>query len=223
MRHVLVVDGEAEVCRVVRAALERSADCRVSIALDGRTAISLLDPPAPDLVILDAALPVVSGIVLAQRAAGRGIPFILATDNDQMMRFLVDGGVRPLRKPFRVAVLVHEVETALRDAAADAPRLRANLDALARNPALAALTERCRAACATKRRAEGPGRTAPRKRSPLEDDPDTVRAAFSMIENFGADAAGVAERRAVSAGNEEASKRWLEVARAIRELKSDRG
>lgn len=219
MQSVLVVDDEAHVCGLVQSALERNPAYRVTVALDGREAISLIDASRPDLLILDAVLPGLSGIELAELASARSIPVIIATGHDDMARALEDRGWPLLRKPFRIATLMHEVEDALGKSEINRQRVRQSLARHARSRGeLLEVLRRHRRPPPLRARVE-----EPRPQAPVQEDSDTLRAAFHMIENFGARAAAVAERRARNATADEVSKRWLHVARAIRRLRPDPG
>ena len=215
MRHVLVVDDEAEICRLVQMGLEREGAYRVTTVRDGGAVVSLIDRVRPDFLILDAVLPGLSGVDLAELAVDRGIPFLVATGHNDLARLLLDEGWPVLKKPFRMATLIRDVEAAIRDGAASAERVRASCARPGRLRALQTLVRRHREPCAAP---AAPVRETQKKRALLEEDPDTLRAAFHMIENFGGRAADVAERRAQGASNEEVTKRWLLVARAIRKL-----
>lgn len=208
VQHVLVVDDDADLCRLVQAALERGGACRVSSALNGRDALSLLEEPQPDLVIADAVLPGLSGIELAELAAARGIAVLLVTDNDDAARAAQSAGWPLLRKPYRPATLRQDIGAALREAGANEGHPSASLAPPAGEP---------RPTGPAPRRARGSN--DPQLRSLLEEDPDTVRAAFHMIENFGERAAGVADQRARSASADDVAQRWFQVARAIRKLR----
>lgn len=222
MRSVLVVDDEAHVCGLVQTALERDSAYRVTVALDGAAAVSLLEAERPDLLISDALLPGMSGIELAELAFARRIPVIMATGHDDMARALQHGGWPLLRKPFGVAALLHEVEDALGQSEANHRRVGLSLAHHSRSRReFMELLHRHR----EPPRPDPPAapRAAPPRRQSLHEDSDTVRAAFSMIENFGDRAAAVAERRAGNAAAEDVTKRWLNVARAIRKLRPEPG
>lgn len=76
--HVLVVEGEVATARRLRIALALEGYDVVVVA-DGHSALALIDGAAPDLMILDAAAPVVNGIEATRRirAAGLDIPIIM--------------------------------------------------------------------------------------------------------------------------------------------------
>ncbi len=56
----------------------------------------------------------------------------------------------------------------------------------------------------------------------MSADPDTIRAAYHMIENHGARAALVAEQRSANSASGEAAATWERVARAIRKIEDNR-
>ena len=193
----------------------------MTVALDGIAAVSLIETARPDLLISDAVLPGMSGIELAELAFARRIPVIMATGHDDMARALEHGGWPLLRKPFRIAALLQEVEDALGQSEANRQRVSLSLAHHARSRAeIQEVLRRHREPPQPPREAAS---EPPPRRPLVHEDSDTVRAAFNMIENFGARAASVADRRARNATAEDVTKRWLHVARAIRTLKPDPG
>src|SRR5689334_15690979 len=105
-RHILVVDDRPEVGEVVRRGLEELGHYRVSSATTGEEALPFFDMDRPDLVVLDAVLPGMSGIELAARAVCREIPVLLITGELAMETRLERVGWPHLRKPFRLDVLL---------------------------------------------------------------------------------------------------------------------
>jgi len=206
VRHVLIVDDEAEICRTVKVALERDGAFRVSFALNAREAIPLLEEPPPDLVIIDPILPGIAGMELAELALGRRIAVLLTTGDGDRAQALQQDGWMVLRKPFDLVTLRQDVAAALRGVEA-APVLPAEPPAQGpgerRDP----------------RRDPRAAATDAQTRSLLEEDSDIVRAAFHMLENFGDRAAQVADQRARDASAADVAKRWVDVARAIRKLR----
>ncbi len=69
MRHVLFVDGQPELRGVAQRALAASGTYRVSCAGGGDQALPVLERNRPDLVVVDAAIPGLSGIDLVAHAA----------------------------------------------------------------------------------------------------------------------------------------------------------
>src|SRR6185503_14351412 len=68
---VLVVEDEQDIAGLIKHALEREAAVDVEIAASGDTALKSVTEDAPDLVILDLNLPVVSGIEVCRNPRGR--------------------------------------------------------------------------------------------------------------------------------------------------------
>ena len=112
-RHIMVVDDRAEIGQVVQIGLEELGHYRVSTAISGDQALPLLDRDRPDLVVLDAVLPGMSGIELAVHAVQRDIPVLLMTGEGTMQARLVKAGWPHLRKPFHLKDLVAEVEATI--------------------------------------------------------------------------------------------------------------
>ena len=61
MKTILVVDDEPKITQLVRDYLER-AGFSVSVAHDGKRALSLAKTEKPDMVILDLGLPQLDGL-----------------------------------------------------------------------------------------------------------------------------------------------------------------
>jgi DNA-binding NtrC family response regulator len=110
MQHILVVD-EQRVCARVAAALTPSY--RVSPAKDGESAIKLLDHDRPDLVLLEAALPGMSGVELAAQVVGRGLPAIVTSRDSGICARLDRLGWPYLPKPFEIDALLYMVRETL--------------------------------------------------------------------------------------------------------------
>jgi len=67
---VLIVDDDKEIVRVLRAYLEQ-ADCQVSVAYDGRTAMGILAHEQPDFIVLDLMLPDKDGLDITRHIRSR--------------------------------------------------------------------------------------------------------------------------------------------------------
>ncbi|MDX2137106.1 MAG: response regulator transcription factor [Chloroflexota bacterium] len=68
--HILVVDDDKEIVRVLRAYLEQ-AEYRVSTAYDGQTALAILAHDHPDFLILDLMLPDKDGLDITRHLRTR--------------------------------------------------------------------------------------------------------------------------------------------------------
>jgi CheY-like chemotaxis protein len=130
MPHVLVVDDYPGVCPVLQHALESLPDYRVSAAVSSDEVLPLLDRDPPDLIVLDALMPGMSGIELAADASQRGIPVILMTGEAQASEELTASGWRHLQKPFRVDALLAEVHAVLAEAEQTVAMVQASLQRL---------------------------------------------------------------------------------------------
>ena len=129
-RHILVVDDRAEIGQVVQIGLEEIGHYRVSTAISGAEALPLFDRDRPDLVVLDAVLPGMSGIELAVHAVQRDIPVLVMTGEGAMHARLENAGWPHLRKPFHLKDLVAEVEATIARQREHMACIRASLDRL---------------------------------------------------------------------------------------------
>ncbi len=121
MAHILVVDDEPEIVKLVSRLMEGRGH-RVTIARDGQEAV---ERERPDLLIIDLNLPKVDGFEVTKRlraaAATHGLPIVMMTaafptviDAD---RGLTAGADEYVVKPFLREVLLHNVERLLAKAA----------------------------------------------------------------------------------------------------------
>ncbi len=115
---VLVVDDDALIRDTLATALTDEGYA-VRVAPDGRAALQTLQEWLPDLIVLDLMMPVMDGHAfrVAQRDldSASHIPVIVlsATHNVQA-RAAALGASAVLPKPFDLAILLDEVERALR-------------------------------------------------------------------------------------------------------------
>lgn len=130
MPHILVVDDYPGLNATLHEGLASLTTCRVSCALTSNEALPLLDRDRPDLLVLDALMPGISGIDLADAATGRGIPVILMTGDHGLSEALTASGWRHLRKPFRFDALLAEVNAVLAEAAQNVAMVRSSLQRL---------------------------------------------------------------------------------------------
>jgi putative two-component system response regulator len=110
MQHVLVVDHPS-ICAKIEIAL--APTYRTSAARDGEDAIRLLDRDLPDLVLLEAALPGMSGVELAAHVVERGLPAIVASPEPAICARLDRLGWPYLRKPFAADILLGAIRETL--------------------------------------------------------------------------------------------------------------
>ncbi len=112
---ILVVDDDADVRGVVTEALEQ-AGYNVQEASGAESALLALDSFAPDLIVVDYAMPEVNGAEVARmaRARRKDVPilFMSGFPNDDELEAAAAGSIM-LRKPFSPAELSSAVRSAL--------------------------------------------------------------------------------------------------------------
>jgi two-component system, OmpR family, response regulator len=128
---LLVVEDEPNIRELLATSL-RFAGFDVSVANDGRSAISSASERNPDLVVLDVMLPDMDGFDVVRRLRGGGarIPVVFLTARDAMedkVRGLTLGGDDYVTKPFSLEEVIARIRAVLRrtrgDAAEPTPRL----------------------------------------------------------------------------------------------------
>jgi two-component system alkaline phosphatase synthesis response regulator PhoP len=118
---VLVVEDEQDIAGLIKHTLERSGDMQAVIAGRGDVALRSVAEHAPDLVILDLNLPIVSGTeicrILRANAATSHIPIIMLTartEESDRVAGLDLGADDYVTKPFSLRELAARVRAALR-------------------------------------------------------------------------------------------------------------
>jgi DNA-binding response OmpR family regulator len=120
---VLVVEDEHDIAALIKHTLERSGEIQASIAGSGDVALRAVADNAPDLVILDLNLPVISGTdvcrVLRSRPATANLPIIMLTassaESDRVAGLDL-GADDYVTKPFSLRELSARVRAVLRRA-----------------------------------------------------------------------------------------------------------
>jgi DNA-binding response OmpR family regulator len=144
---VLVVEDEQDIAALIKHALERSGDAQVDVVGSGDTALRAVADDAPDLVILDINLPVMSGTevcrVMRSRPDSANTPIIMltarTTEADRVAGLDL-GADDYVTKPFSLRELSARVRAVLRRrggqavapaAVYEGKHLRADFDAVA--------------------------------------------------------------------------------------------
>jgi len=116
-KRILVVDDEPQIVRVLRGYLE-SAGFQVIVAYDGVEALAAYRHEAPDLIVLDLALPEMDGLDVARVVRRESdIPIIMLTarvDETDRLIGLELGADDYVTKPFSPRELVLRVRAVLR-------------------------------------------------------------------------------------------------------------
>jgi DNA-binding response OmpR family regulator/DNA-binding CsgD family transcriptional regulator len=134
---ILVVDDTPDTLGFLTDALEH-ANLTVLVATDGASAIKTLSHVTPDLILMDAMMPVMDGFETCRRikadAALAHLPVIFMTglsDTEHVVRGLEAGGVDYVAKPIVVDELMARIRVHLANARI-ANRARMALDATGR-------------------------------------------------------------------------------------------
>ncbi len=120
MAHILVVDDEPEIVKMVAKIMEARGH-RVSTARDGQEALDAVAKERPELLILDLNLPKITGFDVCKKLKGdpetKHIPVVMLTAAyvtvEDAARGIGDGADEYVVKPFLREVLVHNVERLL--------------------------------------------------------------------------------------------------------------
>ena len=123
--HILIVDDEADLAEMLVLNLER-AGYTTSVARDGREALAEAYRAAPDLILLDVMLPVLSGVEVAGRLRANpetaSVPIVMLTARTEEADELVGltaGADDYVTKPFSMKLLMARIEAVLRRASDD--------------------------------------------------------------------------------------------------------
>ena len=117
---ILVVDDDAAIRRMLTRTLEAEGYA-VEAAADGGAALAAVERTAPDLIVLDVAMPGVDGLAVSRTLRGRGLalPILLLTARDGVedrIAGLDSGADDYLVKPFASGELLARIRALLRRA-----------------------------------------------------------------------------------------------------------
>src|SRR5690348_916218 len=111
-------------------ALEARTDHRVTATPSAEAALPVLDGDRPDIAVIDALLPGMSGTELAHYAIEREIPVVMITGGPAADTALRAAEVPYIGKPFPLARLEAAIAAQLAEPAGHLARMRARLSAL---------------------------------------------------------------------------------------------
>lgn len=118
---VLIVEDEHDIAELIKHTLERGGDAEAEIVASGGDALKAVADRAPDLLILDLNLPVLSGIevcrILRGREESRHLPIIMltarTTESDRVSGLDI-GADDYITKPFSLRELASRVRAVMR-------------------------------------------------------------------------------------------------------------
>ncbi len=116
---LLFAEDEAQLGKLVKAALERDPAFKIQWVKNGREALALFETQVPDLCILDVMMPLLDGFAVAKeiRRKNKTVPILFLTARSQtedLVKGFTSGGNDYLRKPFSIEELVLRVQELLR-------------------------------------------------------------------------------------------------------------
>jgi CheY-like chemotaxis protein len=118
MKTVLIVDDDTNLRRLCKAELEAEG-YETMLAANGREAVELLVLESPDVIVMDARMPVMDGLeaMACILAKNRGMPFILNTAYssyfDNFLTWAADAclikcsDLQPLKSKIREVIISH--------------------------------------------------------------------------------------------------------------------
>jgi DNA-binding response OmpR family regulator len=122
-RHILAVDDDDSICRVLELSLTR-AGYRVTTARDGEEALEKVQADRPDLILLDIIMPRMDGFAVLRRLKDdpgtAAIPVLMLTakgDDTSIIQGWESGVCCYVPKPFDLAELVILVRRFLEETA----------------------------------------------------------------------------------------------------------
>jgi DNA-binding response OmpR family regulator len=119
--HVLVVEDEQDIAALIKHTLEKGGEIEAAVAHTGDAALKAVAERAPDLVVLDLNLPVLSGFevcrILKSRPDTAHVPIIIltarTTENDRVAGLDI-GADDYIVKPFGLREFAARVRAVLR-------------------------------------------------------------------------------------------------------------
>ena len=120
---IMIVDDDEDICTVAELAARRVGGWDVVVAASGQEALDKARSERPDVILLDAMMPVLDGpstlVKLREEPSTATIPVIFLTAKVQrreIERYMALGAIGVIRKPFNAMTLPDEVRRIVRGA-----------------------------------------------------------------------------------------------------------
>lgn len=117
---VLIVDDDTTNRQLLSLIIQRE-QCRVIEAHDGMEALDIFRRAKPDVVLMDALMPMMDGFEACRRIRelpdGEHTPILMVTsldDDDSVQRAFEAGAIDYLNRPFRIDVIRHRLRAVLK-------------------------------------------------------------------------------------------------------------
>jgi len=86
VKKILIIDDDEEICKLVKAGLERNGDFGVIYATNGKEGLRIAQAEKPHLVLLDVRMPEMDGFEVLRKIKEdkeiAGIPVVMLTASD---------------------------------------------------------------------------------------------------------------------------------------------
>jgi len=115
MPHVLVVDDDPLVCDALSDCFREELRARVDCAQSGLDGAKLLKCCQYDLALIEAVLPDVDGLRLAELAANENIGILLISGHPDACNQLAKFKFPHLKKPFGFGIMIEEAATIIQE------------------------------------------------------------------------------------------------------------
>jgi two-component system OmpR family response regulator len=124
MNRILVVDDDPLVCEIVADCLRQDMSAYVNAAQNGRDGALLIKGYQFDLAVIDAVLPDMDGLALAELAANQHTGVLLTSGDPEACETFDRFNLPHLRKPFDLDALVGAASVIIRDTGENIRRVR---------------------------------------------------------------------------------------------------
>jgi DNA-binding response OmpR family regulator len=124
VNRILVVDDDPLICEIVTDCLRQDLSAYVDAAQNGRDAALLIKGYQFDLAVIDAVLPDIDGLDLAELAANENTGVLFTSGHPESCDKLNRFNFPHLRKPFDLDALVGEAASIVRDTRENIQRVR---------------------------------------------------------------------------------------------------